>query len=204
MSNLLEYKDGAAYQTSGSSWEDNVTSGRGEAYGLEWMAEKNKGRFKGWMSYTLLWSNRFFAELNQGRVFPDRFDRRHNVYLAGTWLIKNGIELNASWCFNSGFWYTLPLGRYTSPVPGDPYREVYVYGERNNNRTADNHRLDVSVSLEKKYRWYTRTIIVGVFNAYNRFNPFFINLGYNSRGERKLYQVSMMPALPNVSYKISF
>jgi len=114
------------------------------------------------------------------------------------------MEVNASWCFNSGFWYTLPLGRYTSPVPGDPYKEIYIYGERNNTRANDNHRLDVSLAMEKKHRLFTRTITVGVFNVYNRLNPFFINLGYNKRGERKLYQVSMMPALPNVSYKISF
>ena len=204
MSNLLEYKDGAVYQTSAGSWEDNVTAGKGESYGLEWMAEKNAGRFKGWLAYTLLWNYRFFPELNQGRAFHDRFDRRHNIYVAGTWQIKPGLELNASWCFNSGFWYTLPLGRYSSPVPGDPYREIYIYGERNNAKARDNHRLDISIAFEKKHRFYSRTITVGVFNAYNRLNPFFINLGYNKQGERKLYQVSMMPALPNVSYKISF
>ncbi|MEK0421813.1 MAG: hypothetical protein RLZZ161_1664 [Bacteroidota bacterium] len=201
---ILEYKDNAGYVTSGKNWEDAVTSGNGEAYGLEVLAEKTAGKLNGWVSYTLMWNNRWFAELNNGLSFPARYDRRHNIYLAGVYHWKPNIDINAAWTFNSGFAYTLPVATYSSPTPNDPYRDIFIYGNRNNARAADNHRLDISITLQKQRKGYVRYWTMGVFNVYNRFNPFYINPGFDKLGNRKLYQVSMLPLLPNISYKITF
>jgi hypothetical protein len=203
-SHILEYKDNAGYVTSGTNWEDAVTSGNGEAYGIELLAEKTTGKLNGWVAYTLMWNNRWFADLNNGHSFPSRYDRRHNVYLAGVYHWKPGIDFNAAWTFNSGFAYTLPVAVYSSPTPNDPYRDIFIYGSRNNARAADNHRLDISITLQKQHKGYSRHWTLGVFNVYNRFNPFYINPGFDKLGNRKLYQVSMLPLLPNISYKITF
>jgi len=203
-SHILEYKDNAGYVTSGTNWEDAVTSGNGEAYGIELLAEKTSGKLNGWVAYTLMWNNRWFADLNNGHSFPSRYDRRHNVYLAGVYHWKPGFDINAAWTFNSGFAYTLPVAVYSSPTPNDPYRDIFIYGSRNNARAADNHRLDISVTLQKQHKGYSRHWTLGVFNVYNRFNPFYINPGFDKLGNRKLYQVSMLPLLPNISYKITF
>lgn len=210
LNHLLEYKSDAGYITSAVNWENAVTSGSGEAYGWEMMMEKNKGRLTGWFSYALMWNWRQFAELNQGAVFPARYDRRHNLYIAGVYRVNKSIDFSFSWTYNSGFAITTPIGKYLSPAPGDPYREIYVYGDRNNARTRDNHRLDIAFNFEKqvlgkhKMPMYSRTWSVGLFNTYNRRNPFYINLGIDSKGNRVLSQVSLLPILPNVSYKIAF
>jgi hypothetical protein len=201
---ILEYKDNAGYVTSGKNWEDAVTTGSGEAYGLELLAEKTTGKLNGWVAYTVMWNNRWFADLNNGLSFPARYDRRHNVYIAGVYHWKPNIDINAAWTFNSGFAYTLPVAVYSSPTPNDPYRDIFIYGNRNNARAADNHRLDLSITLQKQRKGYVRHWTLGVFNVYNRFNPFYINPGFDSLGNRKLYQVSMLPLLPNISYKITF
>jgi hypothetical protein len=203
-SHILEYRDNAGYVTSGANWQDAVTAGNGEAYGLELLAEKTNGKLNGWVAYTLMWNNRWFAGLNNGQSFPARYDRRHNVYVAGVYHWKSNIEINAAWTFNSGFAYTLPVAVYGSPTPNDPYRDIFVYGSRNNARAADNHRLDISITLQKQRKGYVRNWTLGVFNVYNRFNPFYINPGFDRLGNRKLYQVSMLPLLPNISYKITF
>jgi hypothetical protein len=39
---------------------------------------------------------------------------------------------------------------------------------------------------------------------YNRQNPFFISVEYNSQGERRLTQLSLLPILPHLNYQISF
>jgi rhamnogalacturonyl hydrolase YesR len=39
-SHILEYKDNSGYVTSVKNWEDAVTAGNGEAYGLELLLEK--------------------------------------------------------------------------------------------------------------------------------------------------------------------
>ena len=61
------------------------------------------------------------------------------------------------------------------------------------------------IIYEKNYakkirgRW-----VFGVYNAYNRLNPFYINLGLGEAGKRSLYQVSLLPVLPFVNYQIDF
>jgi hypothetical protein len=125
-------------------------------------------------------------------------------------LIADKVDFSLSWTFNSGFAITTPVGRYLSPAPGDPYREIFIYGDRNNTRTRDNHRLDIAFNFEKhvfssgRRPAYTRLWSVGLFNAYNRRNAFYVNLTYDKNGERVLSQISLLPILPTVSYKISF
>ena len=78
---------------------------------------------------------------------------------------------------------------------------------------APYHRLDLSVQLHKKLKSYERTWEFGVYNAYNRQNPFvyFVdeNASYNQEtGEytytSKLKQVSLFQFIPSVSWSIKF
>ncbi|MBL7810632.1 MAG: TonB-dependent receptor [Bacteroidetes bacterium] len=204
LNHLLEYKDNAGYVTSAINWEDAVTQGKGEAWGMELLAEKHRGRLTGWLAYTLMWNQRQFAGLNQGKTFPARYDRRHNLYVAAVYQLAKGIQGSLSWMYNSGFAFTLPVGSYISGTPSDPYREIFIYGDRNIARSRDNHRLDIAVSFVKSKVQYTRTWTVGLFNVYNRLNPFYLTLGYDKQGNRKLFQTSMLPLLPNISFKIAF
>jgi len=199
--NLLEYKEGADYLTTGINWEQNVTSGSGLSYGYEAMLEKVSGRTRGWISYTWCKATRSFAEINGGKSFPYRYDRRHNLALVITHTFKPGIYASAVWTYNSGFAVTQPIQRYLAPLPNEPFREVYIYGPRNGYRTPDNHRLDINFSLEKKKKYYTRTWNLGLFNVYNRVNPFYLQMGYDEQGRRRLYSVSFLPLLPNISWR---
>lgn len=203
MNNLLEYKDNAGYLTSAINWEDAVTQGKGLAYGWELYCEKSFGRLKGWFSYTLMWNKRKFEDLNRGEYFPYRYDRRHSIYVTLIYPIRKNITFSANWIFNTGFAVTLPIGKYASPTPNDPYRDIFIYGDRNNARVRDNHRLDFSFNFKKEKKNYTRVLSIGLFNAYNRQNPFYLRFGYDKSGQRKLYQVSLLPIMPNVSYKIN-
>ena len=44
MNNLVEYKDGASFIGSSTGWEDKVCTGRGWAYGVEFLAQKSIGK----------------------------------------------------------------------------------------------------------------------------------------------------------------
>ena len=86
----------------------------------------------------------------------------------------------------------------------------YYYAERNGYREPANHRLDLSARWHKKLKGgkITREWTFGVYNAYNRRNPYF----YTQRLDRqvagseviKLMQVSIFPFLPSVSWSIKF
>ena len=202
--NLLEYKENAVYATSAVNWEQMVTQGKGEAKGLELLIEKTTGKLTGWASYTLMYNTRQFAQINQGRVFPSRYDRRHNFNLVGIYRFSKKFTLSGTWTFNTGFAYTLPQGIYPSPTATDPYAEIYIYGERNNARARANHRLDLSAQYVVRNKKYLQTWSFGIYNCYNRQNPFFITVAYNPQGNRSLYQLSLLPIIPHLNYQIAF
>ncbi len=85
MDNLLEYKDGASFMGASSNWEDKVSMGRGVAYGVEFLAQRSFGNTSGWLGYTWSKADRIFDrpghEINYGKVFPAKYDRRHDVSL---------------------------------------------------------------------------------------------------------------------------
>ncbi len=51
---------------------------------------------------------------------------------------------------------------------------------------------------------------MGAYNAYSRHNPYYSyysageNDGYYTKGQRRLYQLSLFPILPAISYERSF
>ena len=89
MNHILNYKEGASFLSiSGEnanelSWEDNVTAGKGWSYGAEFLIHKKTGRFSGWIGYTLSRTKWQFSELNFGKTFYPRYDRRHDLSVVG-------------------------------------------------------------------------------------------------------------------------
>ena len=77
--NLLSFNEGEILGINeGDEWQEDVPVGEGTSYGVETYFNKNIGKTSWDMNYTWSVSNRTFAEINAGRTFPYRFDRRHN------------------------------------------------------------------------------------------------------------------------------
>ena len=53
--NLVSYKEGASFLFSldNDTWEDKISQGSGESYGMELFAQRKTGRTTGWIGYTL-------------------------------------------------------------------------------------------------------------------------------------------------------
>ena len=202
---ILEYSESAVYITSNRNWEQSVTSGTGEVEGVEWQLQRSGARWSGLFSYTWMRNSRQFKDINGGVAFPSRYDRRHNIYVTAFYKINREWSFSGSWMYNSGFAYTRPVGIVPSPTSSDPAQDIYLYGARNNLRAIDNHRLDFSFTYEKASPGKIKgTWVFGVYNAYNRLNPFYVNLGLGEGGNRSLYQVSLLPVLPFINYQIHF
>ena len=56
----------------GESISDLLLKGVGEAYGVEFFANKSEGNLIGWIGYTLSWTRRKFDQLNAGKIFYPR------------------------------------------------------------------------------------------------------------------------------------
>ena len=226
MNNVLGYKEGATFlqfdeesPMEGVSWEDNVTSGRGWSYGLEFLVHKKEGRFSGWIGYTLSWTQMQFDSLNFGKKFYARYDRRHDLSLVGTFRVHDHITLSGTWVYGTGNAVTMPTSVYSAPeysniyiydnyYPSDFMRyDVKEYSQKNNYRMAPYHRLDLGIQFLKEKKWGERIWEISVYNVYNRKNPFFYNVDYRNIGGRsytQLKQVSLFPIIPSFSYSFKF
>lgn len=214
-SNLLEFKPTEIIDHNVTNWANVVSIGSGEAKGLELMLEKRTGNFTGWIAYTLSKSDRQFDAINDGKVFPFSHDRRHNISVVSTYKINKNKELTASWVYTSGYYMTLNKNWYVIELDGHQY-EIANYAERNNFRTPAYHRLDLAYSVSKQKKRGLRTWTFGLYNTYNRVNPFTINHKYLSEEEiinsdqaqqaqpNKLVVGSLFPIIPSVSYTFEF
>jgi hypothetical protein len=202
MDNVLEYKDGVAWKDAFTSWEENVESGKGWAYGLELLAQKTQGRFTGWMGYTLSWNNRRFPTINKGNRFPAKYDSRHNFNITASYKYNDKIDISASWMYATGTRSTLPLEQYQPLPSSNQYRYGYslgYVGERNNYKMSDTHHLDI----EMKYYYSSRkTWAFGVYNVYNRFNPYSVDVRYS--GGSVVTEKALLGIMPSVSFTYKF
>jgi outer membrane receptor for ferrienterochelin and colicin len=208
MRNVIEYQDGANYLDVESDWQDKVATGLGQSYGIEFFAHRKIGKVNGWIGYTLSRATRKFPELNNGRWFPYRYDRRHDLELTASYSHKPEKDFSISWMFATGNAVTLPKATYEQPVEFTRWQitnPVMYYGGRNNFRMKPYHRLDVSYTVRKKKKWGERSWSFGAYNAYSRRNPFFIQYDYDFvSGKKKFIQYSLFPIIPSVSYGFKF
>jgi hypothetical protein len=166
----------------------------------------------GWVGYTWSKTERQFDDLNQGLVFPSKYDRRHDISVVLDWKISAKWRLSGAFVYATGNSLTLPVQRYLFEG-----RITDVYGSRNGYRMAPYHRADISATLtpdKKRNQNETKTDRVstwnfGVYNAYNRMNPYFIyfsNEGDLNSGtlDLKANQVSLFPIIPSVTWNFNF
>lgn len=223
---LLDGPDGLANEkVRGKSWEDNVTAGQGWAYGGEFLLQKKQGRLTGWIGYTLSWIEQQFDELNFGKKFYAKYDRRHDFSAVGIYHLSPKITLSGTWVYGTGNAITLPNATYIARqdfagenplsqygVYTESYgssRRISDYGERNTYRAAAYHRMDVAIQLHKKMKKHERIWEFSIYNLYNRKNPFFydFNSKYNPETkltQKTLTQYSLFSIIPSVSYSFKF
>ncbi len=217
MKNLIAYEDGASL-FSLEEWEDQVVQGQGRSYGIELFIQKKKGKFTGWLGYTLSKSERQFDLKNFGEWYPYKFDRRHDLSLVGLYELSDRVNVSATWVYGTGNSVTfaesnVPIIQDFSDFGGGYWTQwVGLFDSRNNQRLGDYHRLDINIDFIKKKKRFTRTWSIGAYNAYSRRNPFFVNFEteytQDSQGnvneETVLKQYSLFPIIPSVSYRFEF
>lgn len=220
MKNIISYKEGASFliiddpsNAKTTTFEDNVTSGIGKSYGSELMIQKQKGKFTGWLSYTLSWTKFKFNDINQGAWFYPRYDRRHDLNLVGFYDLTKTIRINALFTFATGNPVMLPKQQAAviGNIPtdgnlgnGSAYT-IDIYSNRNEYRTEAYHRMDVGIQFMKQKKKGTRTWELSFYNIYNRKNPFFYAMEQNHmNGETQLYKYTIFPFIPSITYSFKF
>ncbi|MFY0686706.1 MAG: TonB-dependent receptor [Cyclobacteriaceae bacterium] len=218
MQNLISYKEGASYFNTDDNWENKVVSGDGWSYGGELLIQKKTGKLSGWIGYTLSKTERQFDELNFGKKYPYKFDRRHDLSVVAIYDLSERIKLSGTWVYGTGNAVTMPQTEYI-PFEGtfgyehitqsgnDDYywnrASATNYGERNSYRMRAYHRGDVGITFHKQKPRIQREWSFGAYNVYSRRNAFFID--FQSWGdEPKFVQYSIFPIIPYFRYGLKF
>ncbi len=218
MQNLIAYKEGTPARKIAEHWEDKIeTGGVGTSYGAEFLLQKKQGKTTGWISYTYARTDHRFANINNGKAYPFKYDRRHDISLVVMHKFSEKVDLSASWVFGTGYPYTLALARYETVNEGASFfgnwtgrdqawfnEPAFLYSDRNAYRMRAYHRLDLGANFRKQKTKGIRTWTISVYNTYNRQNPYFYYSKQDAVGNWKLYQQSLFPIIPSISYSFEF
>ncbi|MBI2729575.1 MAG: TonB-dependent receptor [Sphingobacteriales bacterium] len=202
MQNQIEYKEGYTPNTLKDAEEDFVF-GKGWSYGSEFFINKTKGRLTGWIGYTLSWTWRKFPDLNFGNRYPAKFDRRHDMSVVAIYQLNEKWRLSGTFVYGTGNATTLPERFYF--IDGILTQEV---GKINSYRLPSYHRLDLAAIYTpkpKKVRKIKSEWVFSIYNAYSRYNPYFIYFDQSGSavgGDLKVEarQVSLFPIIPSVTW----
>lgn len=203
MQNQIEYREG--YTPSLKDPEEEFVFGDGWSYGSELFINKVKGKFTGWIGYTLSWTWRKFPELNGGEKFPSKFDRRHDMSIVGMYAHNSRWKFSAVFVYGTGNATTVPERFYF--VGGVLTQE---FGRINSYRLKPYHRLDLSATYTpnyKKPRKYKSSWVFSIYNIYSRLNPYFIYFDQSVDSqtltrEISAKQVSLFPIIPSVTWNV--
>ena len=210
MKNLYEFKNSPQLNPVDNSIEDQFTRGQGEAYGLEFFLNKRKGNFAGWIGYTLSWSVRQFDELNGGKKYYSKFDRRNDFSFVLTYKLTENLNGGLTWTYATGQRYTLPTGQFIfDPIAigGEEQIQFNNMG-LNSEMFPDYHKLDINFNYSFKLFNSTFETYINLYNVYNRHNVFaqYAYLKENEEGEMipVIKRISLFPFIPSIGISIKY
>lgn len=200
MENLTDLKEGVSFTTNYSNWKNILaTNGKGLSKGVELLARKVKGKSTGWIGATLAKSTRQFDDLNEGKIYSYKYDRSFDLGCFFQQQLTKKLSFSATWVFGTGLPYNIPRAQYKDFDGND----VMIYGDLNQYRQKTYHRLDVGLSYKIQNLKFLSIIDISIINVYNRRNPY-IYISQSGNNGIVLYEFSLFPILPSISYNIKF
>ncbi len=173
LQNQLDYIDNADLFLN-ERVESQLIQGLGRAYGAEFFIKKSRGKLNGWVSYTLSKTERLVRGISNDEWFNSRYDRTHVLNTVVNYDFNKRWSVSANFVLLSGTPATFPNTKLEIQGWNIPYN---TDGKRNNYRIPPYHRLDLGATYNFKKndtRRYKQSIVLSVYNAYNRRNPFSI------------------------------
>lgn len=186
---------------SNPEWEESIITGKRNSYGLEFQIRKPIGKITGWFTYALSKTTLQFEEINDNEKFPYKYDRRHDINAGVEYKFNKNCSVSANYTYGTGNAFSLALKGYESV-----FGIILINtGERNNLRFPSFSHLDFQFNYRKKLPTGAFTFNLGLYNAYNRRNAYYIYVYDNPFANDYItYKTSLFPILPNMSIGYSF
>jgi len=224
MENQLLYGGGATPAID-NTIENQLIFGKGWSYGAEFLVRKNRGKWTGWLAYTLAYANQQFDSLNESQSFPFAYDRRHMLDLSTAYAITPHWKVAANLLLASGRAFSLSPdsafipGPCNNPLFDNPGRGRGRGRGRNqrgswdvianNYRLSPYNRLDLSIHYTKTRNTGRRQLetewIFSVYNVYARQNNSFVYRTIDPSTRKVVAkELPFIPVIPSVTYSFKF
>ncbi len=195
--------------------ESELRFGTAQAYGIEMQIKKDEGRLRGMIGYSYARAKRHFAELNQGKTYNAYADRPNQINVTLSYDVSLRWTIGMNWNYLTG-------SPYSSPVSFYSYNglEVPVYGQKNNDRLPDYHRLDAAATVKlnrNRESKFQHSLTMSIYNVYGRKNALYVNYNkteLNSKdfkvpsnlidSERAISQFYLFQFTPSVTYNFKW
>ena len=206
LQNQLDYVDNANLLLN-KYLEADLVQGKGRAYGFELYIKKAKGKLNGWVSYTLSKTERKVIGISNGDWFLSKYDRTHNINTVLIYDLNKRLSFSANFLFQTGTPATFPNVKVELQGYSIPYN---TQGTRNNYRNTPYHRADVGITYNFKKndrKRYKQTIVLSVYNVYNRRNAFSIYFreSKGTPGTTEAVRYSVVGSIiPAITYNFKF
>lgn len=216
LNNTIDYRTGAEI-TLNPTVEGELLYGKGRAYGVEFFLKKKKGKFTGWLSYTLARSENKFDNVNRSEWYPAKQDRMHDVSVVGMFNLSKRVKLSSTFVFYTGNAVTFPTGKYVIDN-----QTINLYSDRNRSRMPNYHRMDIGLTLENKKFKERKNLETGeiekvkkkiesnwnfsIYNVYGRENAYSLTFRENEDDPNKteVVRLSLFKVIPSISYNFKF
>jgi len=211
VANRIDYIDGSNL-VANNTLETEILTGESRAYGLEFLLRKNKGKFTGWLSYTLSKSEQrvegrtaIETGINNGNWYNTPYDRTHDISLTGSYKLSNKWQFGTNFIYQTGRPANFPSGQYQFE---DTIIPVYV--NRNAERLPAYHRLDLSATYtprksRTKNRKFKGEWAFGIYNVYARKNAASITFSRNEETyQNEAIKTSIFGFMPGITYNFKF
>jgi len=218
--NIVDYKNGSQLFLN-KDLDTSFVFGNGWSYGNEIYLQKQAGRFTGWISYTLAWSQVQFKgtnpenTINGGQVFYASYDQRNNIAVVASYDITDRLSISATFVFQSGSLTSLPTSYSLIQDPDLTNAFINTSEDvRDNVRLPPYNRMDLAIVWRFKPKWGKSDLTLSIYNVYDRLNPYivYIDVPAGVPGSSTLnipqgatvQQISLFPIIPTLTYNFKF
>ena len=217
--NRLDYRDGADLIAQ-NKIETIVLPGRSRSYGLELSLKKNRGNFKGWISYTLSNTEQQVkgttpeaTGINNGEWYKSPYNKLHDISVTTNYELSEKWRFGANFVYQSGRPVTYPSAQYSGTMNANYDLEsstltVPIYSDRNQFKLPSYHHFDIAATYtptKNKNRKWQGEWVFSIYNLYGRKNAASINFRENdTTGQNEAVRTSIFGITPSFTYNFKF
>ena len=199
------YKEvkGVSASTQGFQNKDqfNGEIGKYDVRGIEFLINKKTATYSTWLSYTYNVNNYTFEDIIPNQ-FPNNFDIRHTITIAGTYTL-NGFKIGVGLNYRTGKPYTQPDD--TNPLDTTFFPNRIRYSEPNSSRLPEYLRADASVIYDFDISAGIKASVgASVLNFTDRINILNTYYRLNVDNEIEMVENISLGLTPNVSFRMKF